>query len=39
MALVVAAPEIEAALVDIEVAPLFEMAPGLQAATRLVSGR
>lgn len=39
MVLVVTEPEIEAALVDTEVASLFETAPGLHAATQLVSDR
>ena len=39
MALVVTEPEIEAALVDTEVAPLFPTAPELQAAAKLVAHR
>lgn len=37
LVLVVAAPEIEAALVDTEVASLFETAPGMHAATQFAS--
>ena len=39
MALVVAEPEIEAALVDTEVAPLFPAALDLQTAAKLVADR
>ena len=39
MVLVVTAADVEAALVDSEIAPLFEVAPGLQAAIRLISRR